>query len=414
MCQYTCTRLKHPMAASTGTSPEFSAEAPSSSRNSNPALSGPDVLAGGGPRAPGGDRVSPLFFQSGSRPWGSPLTHDSSRARKNSHSPLISSLHGSLSLPSLPQRAALGPDAVDDALAAFTSASAGACYAGSLGDTSVSRGSSPALESSFGSSALPEALASTTAADPRSSQNVPAALGPGGSSNAVLTSPSGFSPTLPVSAASLLNSCLSAADAQKSLSDTSADNPLLGSGPSLPPPMLSILPGMRPTSLVTSPSDTTTTPAANNALDISGTPWPSLPVSCTRQNLLRASPRGASATGSSLLGVNLGAAGPTTLQSSILAEKSRTGELLGVHAQPSGMVGFQQVPSPAQHAGPGHHHARESLPKVVGVRYDKVNKTWRASWYDPQSKRRVERKFSVNKLGFINAYNMATGTFLPH
>ncbi|CBZ50478.1 unnamed protein product [Neospora caninum Liverpool] len=176
-----------------------------------------------------------------------------------------------------------------------------------------------------------------------------------------------------------------------------------GAGPQLPSAVPSILSNVRPSSLFTSvtpggapavPGSLSTTPA------LSAHPWASLASAyCSRETLL-----GRTGGGPSLVS---GGAGfiPPGLQTPFHCGKGSQSNGSGqAHA---GALGMQQM-SHQPHGAVGHLHGRESLPKVVGVRYDKVNKTWRASWYDPQSKRRVERKFSVNKLGFINAYNMAT------
>ncbi|EPT31633.1 AP2 domain transcription factor AP2III-4 [Toxoplasma gondii ME49] len=253
----------------------------------------------------------------------------------------------------------------------------------------------------------------TTSAEQRSASSRSVALPPTHTgSAAAVPNAMALSPSLTISSGAV-NSCLSL-DEPKGLCGAgsaacTADATLgrlsggAGASPRLAAAVPNLLSSVSPSSLFTS-VPTGSAAAVSGSLSapspLSGHPWASLASAyCSRETLM-----GRTSGEPSLVS---GSAGfiPTALQTAFHCGKETQGN--GSTQTHASALNMQQVP--AQTHGPvGHIHGRESLPKVVGVRYDKVNKTWRASWYDPQSRRRVERKFSVNKLGFINAYNMAT------
>ncbi|KEP64467.1 UNVERIFIED_CONTAM: AP2 domain transcription factor AP2III-4 [Hammondia hammondi] len=356
------------------------------------------------------------LFPHGGRSWRSGGDISSLVAPARIESPLITAALGcSPTLASLAQRADVGSAAKDtdaESLNILAPAShQNSSFPSGLAEV-PSRASTSPEPSLLGGVFAGLSCCRTTSAEQRSASSRSVALPPAhtGSATAVPNAMA-LSPSLTISSGAV-NSCLSLDDPKGLCGAGSgactADAALgrLGGGAGASPRLAAAVPNLlssvNPSSLFTS-VPTGSAAAVSGSLSapspLSGHPWASLASAyCSRETLM-----GRTSGEPSLVS---GSAGfiPTALQTAFHCGKEPQG-----NGSSQTHASALSVQVPAQTHGPvGHIHGRESLPKVVGVRYDKVNKTWRASWYDPQSRRRVERKFSVNKLGFINAYNMAT------
>ncbi|PFH32560.1 AP2 domain transcription factor AP2III-4 [Besnoitia besnoiti] len=367
-------------------------------------------------RSADGQEQQPPPILHGGRSWRSPGEVGALPVSAGIESPLISTaLCCSPSLSSVPRRGGLeeaGKPFKADALGVPSPAApCVAPFPSSVGEAPSRSSPSPHTASILSDVFSGLARSKTISAEPRSSPSAPAPLPSARlTAGAMVSGALALSPSLQFSSGTL-NSCMPHEE-QKTLCagapGATADPPLarLGAGavPQLPPPMPTMLSNVRSNHALSpgaAGSARATPDSLGSAAPLSGHLWPPLSSAyCSRESLLAAATeRPALVSGSA------GFLSPA-LPPSFHCGKDRAAAA-GAQMHPA-VSGLPQLPPQTAPGAPGHTDGRESLPKVVGVRYDKVNKTWRASWYDPQSKRRVERKFSVNKLGFINAYNMAT------